>query len=277
MASSTHAPFGRPWSAAAASLVPWAAFLVATALTDIWVDYSSRSFVGLIAASPAYLGFVALPSLLPLAAAPPGWMRVTVLTVMTAVAVIAAVLVVSSDDAQARLAVLLVPYVAVPLGTAVWVAQTVLNARKTASPERAEDAVSSLARPSERLAALVIDFVVVGVVLVVPLTAMSHAKQEVAAGVVGVAAGTIYLGGHIAAFGRTPGQSVLRLRVVDARTGARIGLARAFLRSTIVVLEVAAAPTLIIAIPGLVELTAAAADGRSLTDRLLRTAVARSR
>jgi hypothetical protein len=81
--------------------------------------------------------------------------------------VIAAVLVVSSDDAQAGLAVLLVPYVAVPLGTAVWVAQTVLNARKTASPERGEDAVSSLARPSERLAALVIDFVVVGVVLVV--------------------------------------------------------------------------------------------------------------
>jgi uncharacterized RDD family membrane protein YckC len=140
-----------------------------------------------------------------------------------------------------------------------------------------EDAVSSLARPSERLAALAIDFAVVGVVLVVPLTAMSHAKQEVAAGVVGVAAGTIYLGGPIAAFGRTLGQSVLRLRVVDARTGARIGFARALLRSIVVVLEVAAALTLIFAIAGLAELMAAATNGRTLTDRLLRTAVARSR
>jgi hypothetical protein len=250
---------------------------VATAVTDIWVDYRSGSFVGLIAASPAYLGFVALPSLFPMAAASPGWMRVSVLTVMTAVAVVAAVLVVTSDDAQAGLAVFLVPYVGVPLGTVVWVAQTVLNARKTASPGRVEDAVSSLARPSERLAALAIDFAVVGVVLVVPLTAMSHARQEVAAGVVGGVAGTIYLGGPIAAFGRTLGQSVLRLRVVDARTGARIGFARALLRSIVVVLEVAAALTLIFAIAGLAELMAAATNGRTLTDRLLRTAVARSR
>jgi hypothetical protein len=277
MASSTHAPFGRPWSAAVASLVPWVAFLAAMALTDIWVDDSSGTFVGLMAASPLYLGFVALPSLFPLAAASRGWMRMTVLTVMTVVAVIAAVLVVTTDDAQAGLAVLLVPYVGVPLGMVVWVAQTVSKARKTASPERAKDAVSSLAGPSERLAALAIDIAVVGAVLVIPLTAMSHAKLEVAAGVVGVAAGAIYLGVPIAAVGRTLGQSVLRLGVVDSRTGARIGLARALLRSIIVVLEVAAALTLIFAIPGLAELMAVATDGRSLTDRFLRTAVARSR
>jgi hypothetical protein len=202
IASSTQAPFARPWSAAAASLVPRAAFLAAIAITDIWVDYKSISLVALIAASPVYLGFVALPSLFPLAAAPPGWMRLTVLTVMTAVAVIAGVLVVTSDDAQAGLAVLLVPYLGVPLGALVWVARTAMNARRTTSPERGEDAVSSLARPSDRLAALAIDITVVAAMLVVPLTAISHAKQEVAAAVVGIAAGTIYLGGPIAAFGR---------------------------------------------------------------------------
>ena len=247
------------------------------AVADIWVDDKSISLVALVAASPVYLGFVALPSLFALAAASPGWMRVTVLTAMTAVAMIAGVLVGTSDDAQAGLAVLLVPYVGVPLGAVVWVARTAMNARRTASPERGEDAVSTLARPSDRLAALAIDITVVAAVLVAPLSAMSHARQEVAAAVVGVAVGTIYLGGPIAAFGRTLGQSVLRLRVVDARTGTRIGLARALVRSTIVVLEVAAALTIILAIAGLAELTAAAVDGRTLTDRLMRTAVAKCR
>jgi hypothetical protein len=277
MTSSTQAPLARPWSTAAASLVPWAAFLAAMAITDIWVDYKSMSLVALIAASPVYLGFVALPSLFPLAAAPPGWMRLTVLTVMTAVAVIAGVLVVTSDDAQAGLAVLLVPYVGVPLGAVIWVARTAMNARRTTSPERGEDAVSSPATPSDRLAALAIDITVVAAMLVVPLTAMSHAKQEVAAAVVGIAAGTIYLAGPIAAFGSTFGQSILQLRVVDARTGTRLGLGRALVRSTIVVLEVAAAVTIILAIAGLAELMAATTDGRTLTDRLLRTAVVRSR
>lgn len=72
-----------------ASLVPWGAFLLATTLTDVWVDYKSTSFGGLAAAAPFYLAAVALPSLFPLAAARAGVMRGVVLVLMTAVAAVA--------------------------------------------------------------------------------------------------------------------------------------------------------------------------------------------
>ena len=105
--------------AALASLLPWAAFLVATALADRWVDHTSGSFAGLVASAPWYLGFVAAPAYLPLAAARHRLVRIAVLVVMTATAGTAGVLVVASDDAQAGLAVLVVSYVALPLAGAI--------------------------------------------------------------------------------------------------------------------------------------------------------------
>lgn len=119
MATGTRSCAHRLGSAVSASLVPWAAFLLTSAVADTWVDETSSSLVGLVGASPVYVVFVAAPSALALAAASPGWMRAVVLVVMTGAAIAAGVLVVTSEDAQAGLAVLLVPYVALPLAAAV--------------------------------------------------------------------------------------------------------------------------------------------------------------
>lgn len=73
---------------------------------------------------------MALPSLFPLAAARAGVMRGVVLVLMTAVAAVAGVLVVATDDAQAGLAVLLVSYFAIPLAALLWIGQAVASSSR---------------------------------------------------------------------------------------------------------------------------------------------------
>jgi hypothetical protein len=126
---------------------------------------------------------------------------------------------------------------------------------------------------SERLAALTIDAIILGAVLVVPLTAMSHAKQEVAAAVVGVGVAATYQAVLMAWRGGTRGQTLLGLAVVDAATGGRVPLPRLLARGVIVSVEVAGAVAIILAPIAIAEVMAAGANGRSLTDRLLRTEV----
>ncbi|MDQ3978400.1 MAG: RDD family protein [Actinomycetota bacterium] len=232
------------------------------------VDASS-SATGLAAAAPAYLGFVALPSLAPIVVARASLTRLIVVVMMTAVAGTAGALVATSDDAQAGLAVLWVPFVAIPLAAALGVAQRVAERRATAA--ELEPLVP--AKPSDRMAALIIDVATVGAVLVFPLMAMSHAKQEVAAAVVGIGVGTIYMAGLGSSRRRTVGRSILKLAVVDARTLMPCTLAQALLRSVIIVLEVAGAWTIILSPPAIAEFVAVVATGRSLTDRLVRTSV----
>ncbi|MCA1708408.1 MAG: RDD family protein [Actinobacteria bacterium] len=258
-----------PLAAALASLIPWVAFFVAASVADAWVDDRSGSLAGLAAAAPFYLGFVALPSLLPLLAARTALTRLIVLVVMTAVAAISAVLVATSNDGQAGLAVLWVLYVAIPLAVLLWVGHAA-GARR-ACMLNAEPLAP--AGPSDRLAALAIDVVILGSALLVPLTAMSRAKYEVAAALVGVTVGTIYMATLVALRRRTVGQSVLGLAVVDATTLDRVDLPRAIVRSAIIVIEVAAAATIILSVPAIAELVSVLTSGRSLTDRLLRTSV----
>ncbi len=119
-----------PGAAALASLVPWAAFLLAATVADTWVDGRSGSLGGLAAAAPFYLGYVALPSMLPLLAARTSTTRLVALAVMTAVATASAVVVATHDDAQAGLAVLWVPYVAIPFAVVLLVGHAVV-ARRT--------------------------------------------------------------------------------------------------------------------------------------------------
>ncbi len=258
-----------PRGAARASLIPWFAFLVAASVADAWVDDRSGSLAGLAAAAPFYLGFVAVPSMLPLLAARTALTRLIVLVVMTAVGAISAVLVATSDDGQAGLAVLWVPYVAIPLAVLFWVGHAV--AARRACMLRAEPL--TLAGPSDRLAALTIDVAILGSALLVPLTPMSRATYEVAAGLVGVAVGTMYMATLVALRRRTVGQAVLGLAVVDATTLDRVDLTRAIARSAIIVTEVAAAATIVFSIPAIAELVSVVTSGRSLTDRLLRTSV----
>ena len=258
-----------PGAAALASLVPWAAFLVTATVVDPGREHGSLSLEGVVAAAPFYVLVVALPSMLPLLAARTGRRRLVLLIALTALAAVTAVLMVTSDDAQAGLAVLLVPYVAIPLAVVVWVGEVVV-ARRTplvAAPPLAP------ATPSDRLAALAIDVAVLGAALFFPLNAMSRAKHEVAAGVLGVAVGTVYMATLVTVRRRTIGQSLLRLAVVDATTFERVPLPRAVLRSLIIVLEVATAATITFSLAAIAELVSVGATGRSLTDRLLRTAV----
>ena len=98
---------------ALASLVPWAAFQVAFVVSDRWTDIRSVNWDEFATVSIVRLGFVALPSAVALLAAKRGWMRAAALVVMTAVAAVAGVLVMTTDDAQAGLAVLWVPITAI--------------------------------------------------------------------------------------------------------------------------------------------------------------------
>lgn len=264
MTTAPDSLYARHWTAAVASLAPWAAFLLAVGVGD-----GPTSLGRIAAAAPFYLGFIALPSLAPVVAARPGMPRVVVAAVMTAVAAISGVLVATSDDAQAGLAALWVPLVALPLAAVLWMGWVVID-RRAAFAE--PDAPASPG-PSDRIAALAIDVAIVGAALVLPLTAMSQSKQEVAAALVGVAVATIYLAAPVVWRGRTIGQSLLRLAVVDTRTQRPLQLSRALLRSVIIVVEVAAIPTIILAIPAIAELMSVVGTGRSLTDRILRTSV----
>ncbi len=267
-----HPRHARLRTSALASLFPWAGFLGAIVVADLSVEDKSTSLGGLIAAAPLCLAFVALPSLLALAVARRRLMWISVVIVMTAVAAAAGILVATTDDAQAGLAVLLVPYVAVPLAGVLWIGEAVA-ARRTAMARPRETESTSPAGLSERLAALTIDAIILGAALVAPLTAMSHAKQEVAAAVIGLGVAATYQAVLMAWRGGTLGQSLLGLAVVDAATGGQVALPRLLARGIIVTLEVAAGFTIILAPIAIAEGIAAGANGRSLTDRLLRTEV----
>jgi len=257
---------------AGASLIPWAAFLAAIALTGIVSGDESMSIGRVVAVAPFDLAVVALPSALALAAARARATRVVALIVRTTVSAIAGVIVTASEEAQAGLAMLWVPYVALPLAAALWVGHAVAASR-TSRPRPPDGEAAVPATPSDRLAALAVDVAIVGAALVVPLTLMSHAKHEVAATVVGVAVATAYFAGFGAARGQTLGQSLLGLSLVDAQSMRRPTLSRAVLRSLVIVLEVAAVSTIVLSPPAIAELVSVVTTGRSLTDRLLRTRV----
>jgi hypothetical protein len=269
-----HSWLTRLWAAAVLSLIPCSAFLAAATLTDIIaVDDKSTSISRLAAAAFSALAlFVALPSTLPLAAARSGRTRLLALVAMTVVSAVVGVVVTASEDAQAGLALLWVPLVALPLAAVIWVGEGVAASRATAL-QAGDTEASGPATPADRLAALAVDVAIVGAALVIPLTAMSHAKKEVAAVIVGVAVATTYFAALVSARGRTIGQSLLGLTLVDAQTLRRLTFSRSFVRSLIVVLEVAAMPTIILSPPAIADLMAVLGTGRSLTDRLLRTVV----
>ena len=248
-----------------ASLVPWLALLVAAEMAD-----EGPASVGAPPASVLYLylAFVALPCLLPLAAARAALTRLAVLVVLTVVAAYAGWQMATIEDGQAGLAVLLVPYVAVPLGVVLWTVEVIAAHRRAG----AGDGGVTTAGVSERLAALIVDVVITGAVLVAPLTMLSHAGMEVVAGLIGVVTGAVYMAGLLGPQGRTIGRFVLGLTVVDRVTMAPLAPGRALLRGLVLVLELVAGPTFLVVVP-VAELLSAHATGRSLTDRVLHTAV----
>jgi hypothetical protein len=258
------------------SFIPWATFLVALVVVGASYD-ETVSVGGIAAAAPLYLLFVALPSGLALAASGTGRLRLVVLTVMTGISVLAAVELVASDDAQAGLAVLLVPMAAIPLAVAVWVGRLVVERQpsRTDASDSGEGNLrpAVLAPTSDRVAALTVDAATVCGALYLPLTALSDAGLEAVAAIVGLAVAAFAFALPIWWRGGTLGHQLLGLAVVDASTMGAVGLGRSVARSLIVAGETVLITTLL----PLLDLALVAATGRSLSDRLLRTSVIRTR
>ncbi len=156
---------------------------------------------------------------------------------------------------------------------AVVVAAVAERVGRTRAEHDAPERELTIALPSDRLSALAIDLAIVGAALVMPLTALSDANLEVVAAVLGVATATAYLAVPLAWKGRTLGQSQVGLFLFDSTTSQPVSAVRAALRSLVVVLEVAAVPTGILAVPALAELVVLVGSGRTVTDRVLGTVV----
>lgn len=120
-----------PWVGLLA-LGPWIAFMLAVPVADWFVEYNSVYVPGFLRSALFYLGWVSLPSLLPIAAARPGTMRTATTTLMSVVAAIAGVVVATSRDAQGGLAVFIVLYVALPLAAILWLARRLLTGTREA-------------------------------------------------------------------------------------------------------------------------------------------------
>jgi hypothetical protein len=97
-----------------ALVVPTLAFYVGAVVAAAVTSNTSIDAGRLAVSAPFYLALVGAPSLLAVWTAPPRGTLPT-LVAMSTVAAVAGWLVAATDDAQAGLAVLLVPYVAVPL------------------------------------------------------------------------------------------------------------------------------------------------------------------
>jgi uncharacterized RDD family membrane protein YckC len=216
-------------------------------------------------AAAFYLVFVGLPSLAPIAAARSLWARLAATAIMSATAAFAAFQMVTIDDGQAGLAVIWVPLMAFPLAIVLWIGQKLVHRPKDSEPGRAASA-------SDRAAALIVDAIVLNAVVLGPLWALSDAKLEIVAGVLWLIAGTLYLALPVAGRGRTLGQWLVGLAVVDARSGGTCSYGKAVARSAIVTVETVGALSVLAPLV-VAELASVASTGRSLTDRLLQTAV----
>jgi hypothetical protein len=99
----------------------------------------------------------------------------------------------SSDDAQAGLAALIVPFVGIPLAGAVLIGESVAVRRVGVRDPDPIDLREERAALPERMAALLVDLALAALVLVVPLTMLSHRGAEVVAAVVGIGGALAYL------------------------------------------------------------------------------------
>jgi uncharacterized RDD family membrane protein YckC len=254
------------WFAATAACTTLALLLAANAADD-------RSLTSGWPAAAFFIGFVGIPGAISVGVARFRFTRIACFVVMTGVGFWAGWSMGSSDDAQAGLAALLVPFVGIPLAGAVLVGEGVAVRRAGVPDPDPIDMREERAALQERLGALLVDLVLATAVLVVPLTMLSHRGQEVMAAVLGFAAGIGYLAGSWAVRGATVGQALLRLRVVG-KHGTNLGPVRAAVRAVLLIVEVLGTATLLlIPLTGVEIALAAASSGRTLVDRLTGTAV----
>jgi hypothetical protein len=114
----------KPWAPVVLALVPWATHLL-TMEAVAAATGRGLALGGLVAAAGPYLLFTALPSWIALQATRPGRLRLVVLLLLAGVSAWAGHHQVTSESSTAGLAVLLVPYAALPTAAAVLVARAV--------------------------------------------------------------------------------------------------------------------------------------------------------
>lgn len=254
------------WFAATTVAITIALLLAANAADD-------RSLTSGWPAAIPYLGFVGLPGAISVGVARFPFTRVACFVVMTGVAFWAGWSMGASDDAQAGLAALLVPFIGIPLAGAVLIGEGVAVRRGGVIDPEPIDMREGRAALQERLGALLIDLVLAAAVLVVPLTMLSHQKQEVVAAVIGLAVGVGYLCASWVLKGATVGQALLRLRVVGPDQ-MPVSPVRAAARAILLIIEVLGTATLLlIPLTGIEIALAAASSGRTLVDRVTGTEV----
>lgn len=255
------------WFAATAIAITIALLVAANAADEAsWT--SEWAAVGL-----AYLGFVGLPGAISAGMARFRFTRIACFVIMTGVAFWAGWSMGASDDAQAGLAALIVPFVGIPLAGVVLVGESVLVRRAGVVDPDPIDMRETRAALPERLASLLVDLAIATAVLVVPLTMLSHRGAEVVAAAVGVGAGVAYLTVSWVTKGATIGQTLLRLRVVDGHA-ANPAPARALARAGLLIVEILGTATLLlIPVTGIEIALAANANARTIVDRLTRTTV----
>lgn len=119
---------------ALASLVPWAAFMAAATVTAPFVEYRSVDLGGMLRFSPFYVWIIAVFSFFPVAAGRTRRAQVVATATMTGVAVWAGVVAVAQDDAQAGMAVLVIPPTALALAAVILTFQAVVALRDRTEP-----------------------------------------------------------------------------------------------------------------------------------------------
>lgn len=130
---------------------------------------------------------------------------------------------------------------------------------------RKSSATPTPARIAYRLAALVLDAVMICALLGPPLSGLSKHGYEVLAGVLGVVGATLYLALGITMRGHTFGQWLLGLDL-----GGRVPLSRSVPCNLLLIIEVAGSFIVPLA---LVDVIYTSYSGRSFLDRLFRTSV----
>lgn len=120
--------------AALASLVPWAAFMAAAAATAPFAEYRSVDLAGMLRSAPFYVWVISVFSFFPIVAGRTRRTQAAATLLMTAVAVWAGVVAVAQDDAQAGMAVLVVPPAALALAVVIVAARAVVGLRGRGDP-----------------------------------------------------------------------------------------------------------------------------------------------
>jgi hypothetical protein len=107
------------------SLLPTAVFIIAMVVAVQFSTYKHIAVSGTVPQLIISVMFVSGPCLVPISVAKPGIARWWATALMTVVAAIAGALVIMTDDAQAGLAVLWVPFTALPLAAAIGIGQAI--------------------------------------------------------------------------------------------------------------------------------------------------------